>query len=249
MRVLLAEDEPRVAADVAAALERSGFAVDRVGDGEAAWFHGDTEDYDAAVLDLGLPKLDGLTVLKRWRASGRRFPVLVLTARGAWTERVEGIDSGADDYLPKPFEMEELIARLRALLRRAAGQPSPVFRSGEVALDTRLMRVSVRGGPLPLSPLEYRLLSYLMHHAGKVVSSVELGDHLYDFGHERDTNAIEVIVARLRRKLGVELIETRRGFGYVVRAEEQGARSGEGATGTKEEARSTEGVTGTEKNA
>jgi two-component system, OmpR family, response regulator len=218
MRVLLAEDEPRVAADVATALERSGYAVDRVGDGEAAWFHGDTEDYDAAVLDLGLPKLDGLTVLKRWRSAGRRFPVLVLTARGAWTERVEGIDSGADDYLPKPFEMDELIARLRALLRRSAGQPSPVFEFGEVALDTRLMRVSVRGVPIPLSPLEYRLLSYLMHHAGKVVSSGELADHLYDFGHERDTNAIEVIVARLRRKLGVELVETRRGFGYLVAA-------------------------------
>jgi two-component system OmpR family response regulator len=219
MRVLLAEDEPRVAADVATALERSGYAVDRVGDGEAAWFHGDTEDYDAAVLDLGLPKLDGLTVLKRWRSAGRRFPVLVLTARGAWTERVEGIDSGADDYLPKPFEMDELIARLRALLRRSAGQPSPVFEFGEVALDTRLMRVSVRGVPIPLSPLEYRLLSYLMHHAGKVVSSGELADHLYDFGHERDTNAIEVIVARLRRKLGVDLVETRRGFGYLVAAE------------------------------
>jgi two-component system OmpR family response regulator len=219
MRVLLAEDEPRVAADVAAALERSGYVVDRVADGEAAWFHGDTEDYDAAVLDLGLPKLDGLTVLKRWRGAGRRFPVLVLTARGTWTERVEGIDSGADDYLPKPFEMEELIARLRALLRRSAGQPSPVFKSGAVALDTRLMRVSVRGVPIPLSPLEYRLLSYLMHHAGKVVSSGELADHLYDFGHDRDTNAIEVIVGRLRRKLGVELVETRRGFGYLVAAE------------------------------
>jgi len=219
MRVLLAEDEPRVAADVAAALERSGYAVDRVGDGEAAWFQGDTEDYDAVVLDLGLPKIDGLTVLKRWRGNGRRFPVLVLTARGTWTERVEGIDSGADDYLPKPFEIEELIARLRALLRRAAGQPAPVFRCGDVSLDTRLMRVSVRGVPIPLSPLEYRLISYLMHHAGQVISSSELADHLYDFGHERDTNAVEVIVARLRRKLGVELIETRRGFGYFVPAE------------------------------
>jgi DNA-binding response OmpR family regulator len=219
VRVLLVEDEPRVVADITTALERSGYAVDRVADGEAAWFQGDTEDYDAVVLDLGLPKLDGLTVLKRWRGAGRRFPVLVLTARGAWTERVEGIDSGADDYLPKPFEMEELIARLRALLRRAAGQPAPVFKFGDVALDTRLMRVSVRGVPIPLSPLEYRLLSYLMHHAGTIVSSLELAEHLYDFGHERDTNAIEVIVARLRRKLGVELIETRHGFGYLVPAE------------------------------
>jgi two-component system, OmpR family, response regulator len=235
MRVLLAEDEPRVAADVTTALERSGYAVDRVGDGEEAWFQGDTQDYDAAILDLGLPKLDGLTVLKRWRTAGRSFPVLVLTARGAWTERVEGIDSGADDYLPKPFEMEELIARLRALLRRSAGQASPVLKSGDVALDTRLMRVSVHGVPILLSPLEYRLLSYLMHHAGKVVASTELAEHLYDFGHERDTNAIEVIVARLRRKLGVELIETRRGFGYLVAAEAQETRNA-GATGTEKNA-------------
>ena len=168
LRILLAEDEPRVAADVAAALERSGYAVDRVADGEAAWFQGDTEDYDAAILDLGLPKLDGLAVLKRWRANGRRFPVVVLTARGAWTERVEGIDAGADDYLPKPFEIDELLARLRAVLRRTAGQSSPVLTSGEVTLDTRQMRITVRGVPIPLSPLEYRLLAYLMHHAGRV---------------------------------------------------------------------------------
>ncbi len=216
MRILLAEDEPRVAADITAALERSGYVVDRVADGEAAWFHGDTEEYDAAVLDLGLPKLDGLAVLKRWRANGRRFPVVVLTARGAWTERVEGIDAGADDYLPKPFEMDELVARLRAVLRRTVGHGSPVLTSGEVTLDTRKMSITVRGVPIQLSPLEYRLLSYLMHHAGRVIPVTELADHLYDLDHDRDSNAVEVVVARLRRKLGTNLVETRRGFGYSV---------------------------------
>jgi two-component system, OmpR family, response regulator len=219
LRILLAEDEPRVAADITAALERSGYVVDRVADGEAAWFQGDTEEYDAAVLDLGLPKLDGLNVLKRWRANGRRFPVVVLTARGAWTERVEGIDAGADDYLPKPFEMDELLARLRAVLRRTAGQVSPVLTAGDVTLDTRQMSIAVRGVPVQLSPLEYRLLSYLMHHAGRVIPATELADHLYDLDHDRDSNAVEVIVARLRRKLGTNLIETRRGFGYFVPGE------------------------------
>ena len=216
MRILLAEDEPRIAADVAATLESSGYVVDRVGDGEAAWFQGDTEAYDAVILDLGLPKIDGLTVLKRWRSGGRRFPVLVLTARGAWTERVEGIDAGADDYLPKPFEMDELLARLRALLRRSAGQASPLLTLGDVVLDTRQMRVAVRSRPISLSPLEYRLVSYLMHHAGRVVPATELAEHLYEIDHDRDTNAIEAIVTRLRRKLGPTFIETRRGFGYVV---------------------------------
>ncbi|MCX5515332.1 DNA-binding response regulator [Kaistia algarum] len=216
MRILVVEDERRIADDIAAALKASGMAVDIATDGEDAWFQGDVETYDAVVLDLGLPKLDGLTVLRRWRASGRRFPVLVLTARGVWTERVEGINAGADDYLPKPFEMEELIARLRALLRRAAGQPAPVLRAGELSLDTRQMRFSLRGVPMALSPLEYRLLAYLMHQAGRVVPPTELAEHLYDSGHDRDPNAIEVIVARLRRKLGSDVIETRRGFGYLI---------------------------------
>lgn len=191
-------------------------AVDVVRDGEQAWFAGDVENYDAVILDLGLPKLDGLTVLKRWRANGRRFPVLILTARGMWKERVEGINAGADDYLPKPFEMEELLARLRALLRRSTGQAAPVLRSGPLLLDTLQMRVSLRGAPVSLSPLEYRLLAYLMHHGGRVVAPTELTEHLYDAGNDRDPNAIEVIVARLRRKLGNDIIETRRGFGYVV---------------------------------
>jgi DNA-binding response OmpR family regulator len=216
MKVLVVEDEPRIATDVSTALKAAGMAVDVVADGEEAWFRGDTETYDAAILDLGLPKLDGLTVLKRWRASGNRFPVLILTARGVWTERVEGINAGADDYLPKPFEMEELVARLRALLRRSTGQAAPVLNSGPLSLDTRQMRLSLRGVPIALSPLEYRLMAFLMHHAGRVVAPTELAEHLYDSGNDRDSNAIEVIVARLRRKLGSDVIETRRGFGYLV---------------------------------
>lgn len=216
MKVLVVEDERRIAEDIAAALKAAGMAVDVSADGEDAWFKGDVETYDAVVLDLGLPKLDGLTVLRRWRAAGRRFPILILTARGVWTERVEGINAGADDYLPKPFEMEELVARLRALLRRAAGQPSPVLTAGGLSLDTRQMRISLRGAPVALSPLEYRLLAYLIHHAGAVVAPTELAEHLYDSGNDRDPNAIEVIVARLRRKLGSDVIETRRGFGYLV---------------------------------
>ena len=216
MRVLLVEDEDRIAADVAAALTAAGFTVEREADGEEAWFRGDTEEFDAVVLDLGLPGMDGLAVLKRWRDAGRRFPVLVLTARGRWAERVEGIDAGADDYLPKPFQMEELIARLRALVRRAAGQASSILVNGTVRLDTRRMEVTVNGVPVSLSPQEYRLLSYLMHHSGRVVSQLELTEHLYAQDFERESNAIEVMVGRVRRKLGVDLIETRRGFGYMV---------------------------------
>ncbi len=218
MRVLLVEDERSIAEDVSVTLRHAGYAVEAVGDGEEAWFRGGTESYDAVILDLGLPKLDGLTVLKRWRSEGHGFPVLVLTARGAWTERVEGINAGADDYLPKPFEMDELLARLRAVIRRSAGHAAPVLVSGPLRLDTRQMQLTAHDQPVTLSPMEYRLIAYLMHHAGRVVPATELSDHLYDIGNDRDTNAVEVTVARLRKKLGADAIETRRGFGYLVPA-------------------------------
>lgn len=216
MKILLVEDDRRIAEEVAESLGAAGYLVDRVADGEEAWFRGDTEAYAAVVLDLGLPRMDGLGVLRRWRANGRTFPVLILTARGTWNERVEGIDAGADDYLPKPFHMEELLARLRAVLRRAAGRPAPVLNVGPVALDTRQMRVSIDGRPLNLTPQEFRLVSYLMHHQGRVVSQIELTEHLYLQDFEKDSNAIEVLVGRVRRKLGIELIQTRRGFGYII---------------------------------
>ena len=216
MRILLAEDDPRIAAEVKSTLEASGYLVDTQKDGEEAWFMGDTEDYAAVILDLGLPSMDGLTVLKRWRANGRTMPVLVLTARGSWTDRVEGIDSGADDYLPKPFRMVELLARLRALLRRSAGTATPVIDIGAVSLDPRQMRVTRQGVPVNLTPQEYRLVSYLFHHAGRVVPQQELSEHLQAEHYERESNAVEVLVGRVRRKLGAGLIETRRGFGYMV---------------------------------
>lgn len=220
MRILLAEDEPRIAADVRAALEAAGYLVEIARDGEEAWFRGDTEDYDLVILDLGLPKVDGLAVLKRWRAAGRTIPVLVLTARGSWSERVEGIDAGADDYLPKPFRMEELVARVRAVIRRSAGHAGSTIEAGPLALDLRQMRVTKDGVPVALSPLEYRLVAYLMHHKGRVVPGPELLEHLYGDDDAHEVNALEAIVARLRKKLGPGAIETRRGFGYMIAAED-----------------------------
>jgi DNA-binding response OmpR family regulator len=216
MRILLVEDDPRIRADLAAALEASHYVVDCASDGEEAWFKGDTEEYGAVILDLGLPTMDGMSILKRWRANGRDFPVLVLTARGTWSERVDGIDAGADDYLPKPFATEELLARLRAILRRRAGVASPIIRVGSIALDTRLMRVSRNGVPLALSPQEYRLVSYLMHHPGRVVPQQELAEQLHGDVYERESNAVEVLVGRVRRKLGDDIILTHRGFGYSI---------------------------------
>ncbi len=216
MRILLVEDEPRIAADIRTTLEAAGYVVDLATDGEDGWFRGDTEDYDLIVLDLGLPGMDGLSVLKRWRAAGRTMPVLVLTARGAWAERVEGIDAGADDYLPKPFRMEELVARARSLIRRAAGHAASVIEAGPLSLDLRQMRVSVNEVPATLSPLEYRLVAYLMHHKGRVVPAPELLEHLYGDDDAREANALEAVLTRLRKKLGPELIETRRGFGYLI---------------------------------
>ncbi len=216
MRILLVEDDDGVARGVTAVLEAAGYVVEREANGESAWFKGDTESYSAVILDLGLPGMDGLTVLKRWRAAGQDFPVLILTARGSWHERVEGIDAGADDYLPKPFQVEELLARLRAIVRRRTGQLSALVNVGALTLDTRQMRVTVDGSPVHLAPLEYRLVSYLMQHAGRVVSQQELTEQLYAQDFERDSNSVEVLVGRVRKKLGINAIETRRGFGYVI---------------------------------
>ncbi|RTE91483.1 MULTISPECIES: response regulator transcription factor [Bradyrhizobium] len=216
MRVLLVEDDRRIAADVERALRAAGYVVETVGNGEEAWFRGDTEDYGAIVLDLGLPGMDGLAVLKRWRANGRSMPVLILTARGSWAERVDGIDAGADDYLPKPFRMEELLARLRSIVRRSAGHASPRIIAGEVELDERQMKVMLRGVPVALSPLEYRLIAFLLHHRGRVVSQQELDENVYGHGEDHESNALEVLIGRVRKKLGADLIETRRGFGYLV---------------------------------
>jgi DNA-binding response OmpR family regulator len=216
MRALAVEDDPRIATDLCAALNAAGFRVEVARDGEAAWFLGDTEDFDLVVLDLGLPRLDGLAVLKRWRANGRDMPVLVLTARGTWQERVEGIEAGADDYLPKPFRMEELVARARALVRRAGGHAQALQEVGELSLDTNRMGVAVRGVPVAVTALEYRLLAYLMQHRDRPVPPTELLEHLYGDDDAREANALEAVIARLRRKLGSGVIGTRRGFGYFL---------------------------------
>ncbi|WP_202843971.1 response regulator transcription factor [Luteimonas saliphila] len=216
MRCLIVEDDPDIQADLRRALEAAGFVIDAAGDGNDAWFLGDTEDYDAIVLDLGLPGLGGLSVLRRWRASGRAFPVIVLSARGDWTEKVEGIEAGADDYMGKPFQMGELIARVRGLMRREAGRTSNVVSVGRLRLDTTRMSATFDGAPAHLSPLEFRLLDHLAHSPERAVSAGELAEHLYGIADTGDTNAIEAIVARLRRKFGHELITTRRGFGYLL---------------------------------
>jgi DNA-binding response OmpR family regulator len=216
VRALAVEDDPRIARDLVAALTAAGFRVETAGDGETAWFLGDTEDYDLVVLDLGLPRMDGLAALKRWRANGRETPVLILSARGTWSERVEGIDAGADDYLPKPFRMEELVARARALVRRSAGRGSAVQEVGALVLDSTRMTVTLRGRPLNLSALEYRLLAFLALQPGRVTPPPELLEHLYGDDDAREANALEALVARLRRKLGPGIIGTRRGFGYFL---------------------------------
>ena len=218
MRVLVVEDESRIAEQIAAAMSDAGYAVDCAGDGERADFLAQTENYDAVVLDLGLPRVDGLTLLQRWRDAGIGVPVLVLTARGSWHEKVQGIDGGADDYLSKPFRMEEVLARVRALIRRASGQLSASLTIGRVSLDTRGAQVTVDGAPIKLTSHEFRVLSYLMHHQGRVVSQAELTEHIYAQAFDRDSNTVEVFIARLRRKLGASFIETVRGLGYRVAA-------------------------------
>ena len=214
MRVLLVEDDPTLNRQLDMALQAAGYAVDVSTNGRDAWALGEAEDFDAVVLDLGLPQMDGLTVLKRWRAAGRSMPVLILTARDHWHEKVAGIDAGADDYQTKPFHTEELLARLRGLIRRASGHASPVLVCGPVELDTRSGRVTLDGQHLPLTSHEFKVLAYLMHHAGAVVSRTELTEHIYAQDFERDSNTIEVFVGRLRKKLPPDLIETVRGLGY-----------------------------------
>ncbi len=216
MRILLAEDDVQLAALIQTTVAAAAFVVEREGDGEAVQFRGDTEEFDAVLLDLGLPGVDGLTILKRWRQKGRTMPVIVVTARNQWEERVEAIESGADDYLVKPFRMEELVARLRAVLRRAHGMANTRIRIGDMTLDTRLMRLSRDGVPIALTPQEYKVLSYLAFHRGEVVSQLRLTEHIYSQDFERNSNSIEVLIGRLRRRLNADIIKTKRGFGYYI---------------------------------
>jgi two-component system OmpR family response regulator len=219
VRVLVVEDEELLSRQLASALGEAGYAVDCAADGERADFLGQTEQYDAVVLDLGLPKIDGLTLLRRWRDAGLFVPVLILTARASWHEKVQGIDGGADDYVAKPFRMEEVLARLRALIRRASGQISAEIRCGSLVLDARTAKVTVDGLPVKLTSHEFRVLSYLMHHRGRVISQSELTEHIYAQNFDRDSNTVEVFIARVRRKLGVPVIETVRRLGYRIEAE------------------------------
>jgi two-component system OmpR family response regulator len=214
VRILIVEDESALARQLATALKDAGYVVDCAADGERGDFLAQTERYDAILLDLGLPKIDGLTLLGRWRDAGIEVPVLILTARGSWHEKVQGIDGGADDYVAKPFRMEEVLARLRALIRRASGHVTTELRCGALALDPRTAKVTVNGAPVKLTSHEFRVLSYLMHHRGRVVPQSELTDHIYAEGSDRDSNTVEVFIGRLRRKLGVPCIETVRGMGY-----------------------------------
>lgn len=214
MRLLVVEDDADLNRQLVTALGEAGYAVDKAFDGEEGHFMGDTEPYDAVILDLGLPKLDGLSVLENWRRDGKTMPVLILTARDRWSDKVAGIDAGADDYVAKPFHMEEVLARVRALVRRAAGHASNEIICGPVRLDLRAGRVTVDGAPVKLTSHEYRLLSYLLHHRGKVISRTELTEHLYEQDFDRDSNTVEVFVGRLRKKIGSDMIETVRGLGY-----------------------------------
>ncbi|HSI42276.1 MAG TPA: response regulator transcription factor [Xanthobacteraceae bacterium] len=220
MRLLVVEDDPDLNRQIFEALSDAGYAVDRAYDGEEGHYLGENEPYDAVVLDIGLPKMDGLSVLESWRRGGKKMPVLILTARDRWSDKVQGFDAGADDYVAKPFHMEEVLARLRALLRRAAGHAASELACGPVMLDTRSGRVTVSGRAVKLTSHEYRLLAYLMHHTGRVVSRTELVEHLYDQDFDRDSNTIEVFVGRLRKKLDIDVIQTVRGLGYLLVAPE-----------------------------
>ncbi len=227
MRVLVVEDEPDLLKQVSRALQEAGYSVDQASDGEEGEFLGSTEPYDAVVLDLGLPKVDGITVLNHWRQNERAMPVLILTARGSWNEKVSGFDAGADDYLTKPFHMEELLARVRALIRRTAGHATSTLECGPVMLDTRTGRVTVNGSTVTLTAHELKVLSYFMHHQGRVVSQTELIEHIYDQDFDRDSNTIEVFIARLRKKLTPDIIKTHRGRGYSMPSPEPSLESSE----------------------
>ena len=216
MRILVVEDDPDLRRLLTEALRDNGYVVDTAADGVEGHFLGDTEPYDAVILDLGLPEMDGIKVLEKWRKAGRVMPVLILTARDRWSEKVAGLDAGADDYVAKPFFTEEVLARVRTLLRRSAGISTSDIECGPMRIDTRSARVTIQGNPVKLTSLEYRLLSYQAHHKGRVVSRTELVEHLYDQDFDRDSNTIEVFVGRLRKKLGVNLIQTMRGLGYKL---------------------------------
>jgi two-component system OmpR family response regulator len=221
MRILVVEDDVNLNRQLSDTLKEAGYVVDQAFDGEEGHFLGDTEPYDAIILDIGLPELDGVTVLEKWRGAGRTVPVLILTARDRWSDKVAGIDAGADDYVTKPFHVEEVLARIRALIRRAAGHASSEIVCGPVRIDTKSSKAIVNGVALKLTSHEYRLLAYLMHHMGEVVSRTELVEHMYDQDFDRDSNTIEVFVGRLRKKLGVDVIETVRGLGYIAAAPEK----------------------------
>lgn len=214
MRILIVEDDADLSRQLKSAFKDAGYAVDVALDGEEGHFLGDTEPYDAVILDLGLPLIDGVSVLQKWRADGKKFPVLILTARDQWSEKVAGFDAGADDYLTKPFHVEELMARLRALLRRAAGHTTDTIELGDLLVDNRAARAFVDGMAIKLTSHEFRLLSYMASHKGRVISRTELVEHIYDQDFDRDSNTIEVFVGRLRKKIGTERIETVRGLGY-----------------------------------
>jgi two-component system, OmpR family, response regulator len=220
MRLLVVEDDPNLNRQLVTALTDAGYVVDTATDGEEGHYLGDTNPYDAVILDLGLPVLDGVSVLEKWRRANRKMPVLILTARDRWSDKVSGFDAGADDYVTKPFNMEEILARIRALVRRAAGQATSELTCGPVSLDTKGNRVTVNGMPVKLTSLEYRVLEYLMMHMGKVISRTELVEHLYDQDFDRDSNTVEVFVGRLRKKLGVDILHTIRGMGYCVQEPE-----------------------------
>lgn len=215
MQVLLVEDEAIVARGLAESLRKSGLAVDHAKDGEDAWYLAGTGQYAAIILDLGLPRIDGMTVMKRLRSEGVTTPILILSARGSWAERVDGINAGADDYLPKPFQTEELLARVHGLIRRSSGMTVTRLGGSGLEIDPASASVTVKGEPVELTQMEYRLLYHLVSNAGKVISAAVLAETLYSHHHERDTNAVEVLVGRLRRKIGKDYVTTRRGFGYA----------------------------------